>query len=268
MMEENPNEAVLTNVFGTKNIADLAITFGTDKFVMISTDKAVNPTNIMGTTKRIAEIYIQSLNNDPENKSITRFVTTRFGNVLGSNGSVIPRFRKQIQKGGPLTVTHPEVTRYFMTIPEAVHLVLEAGIMGEGDEIFIFDMGEPVKIIDLALKMIKLAGLQPEKDIKIVYSGLRPGEKLYEELLNQGESTIPTYHEKIKISQVITYPYGQVKKDINELLILNKQNNIEAVVTKMMEIVPEFNSNNLQYENLDGRNESLKEDISLNVSYK
>ena len=253
MMEENPTEGVLTNVLGTKNIADLSVAFGVGKFVMISTDKAVNPSNIMGTTKRIAEIYIQSLRNNPNSKNVTRFITTRFGNVLGSNGSVIPRFKAQIQKGGPITVTHPEITRYFMTIPEAVHLVLEAGTMGIGGEIFIFDMGEPVKITDLALKMIKLAGLQPEKDIKIVYTGLRPGEKLYEELLNDGESTKPTYHEKIKISQVIDYTFEQVRADIDELLMLNKQNDLIAVVNKMKEIVPEFISKNSEYEELDNR---------------
>jgi FlaA1/EpsC-like NDP-sugar epimerase len=257
MMEENPTEGVLTNVLGTKHIADLAVAFNVGKFVMISTDKAVNPSNVMGTTKRIAEIYIQSLKNSSINKS-TRFITTRFGNVLGSTGSVIPRFKAQIQKGGPITVTHPEITRYFMTIPEAVHLVLEAGTMGIGGEIFIFDMGEPVKITDLALKMIKLAGLQPEKDIKIVYTGLRPGEKLYEELLNDGESTMPTYHEKIKISQVIDYDYEQVLADIDELLTLNKWNNVMAVVNKMKEIVPEFISKNSQFEGLDN---NIKEGI-------
>ncbi|MGY4539083.1 FlaA1/EpsC-like NDP-sugar epimerase [Mucilaginibacter sp. UYNi724] len=250
MMEENPSEAVRANVLGTKNIADLSVAHGVNKFVMVSTDKAVNPSNIMGTTKRIAEIYIQSLKDNPINKG-TCFITTRFGNVLGSNGSVIPRFRAQIQKGGPITVTHPEITRYFMTIPEAVHLVLEAGTMGTGGEIFIFDMGEPVKIVDLALKMIKLAGLQPERDIKIVYSGLRPGEKLYEELLNQGEHTMPTHHEKIKISEVITYPYKKVTDDINELILLNQQNDDMAMVNKMKDIVPEFISKNSQFEHLD-----------------
>ncbi|MCO5935994.1 polysaccharide biosynthesis protein [Mucilaginibacter sp. RB4R14] len=252
MMEENPSEAVRANVLGTKNIADLSVAFGVHKFVMVSTDKAVNPSNIMGTTKRIAEIYIQSLKDNPINKG-TAFITTRFGNVLGSNGSVIPRFRAQIQKGGPITVTHPEITRYFMTIPEAVHLVLEAGTMGTGGEIFIFDMGEPVKIVDLALKMIKLAGLQPERDIKIVYSGLRPGEKLYEELLNQGEHTMPTHHEKIKISEVISYPYKKVIEDINELILLNQQNDDMAMVNKMKEIVPEFISKNSQFEGLDNK---------------
>ncbi|ASU35126.1 capsular polysaccharide biosynthesis protein, CapD [Mucilaginibacter xinganensis] len=257
MIEENPTEGVLTNVIGTKYVADLSIAFGVDKFVMISTDKAVNPSNVMGATKRIAEIYIQSLKNDPDNNGHTRFITTRFGNVLGSNGSVIPRFKAQIQKGGPITVTHPEITRYFMTIPEAVHLVLEAGTMGTGGEIFIFDMGDPVKITDLALKMIKLAGFQPERDIKIVYSGLRPGEKLYEELLNDGENTMPTYHEKIKISQVIDYSYDQVNSDISELIALNKQNDAMGVVNKMKEIVPEFISKNSEYEELDNKDVSV-----------
>ncbi len=250
---------MLTNVYGTKNVADLAIIFEVEKFVMISTDKAVNPSNVMGTTKRIAEIYIQSLKKSPQNKR-TRFITTRFGNVLGSNGSVIPRFKAQIEKGGPITVTHPEITRYFMTIPEAVHLVLEAGTMGIGGEIFIFDMGEPVKITDLALKMIKLAGLEPERDIKIVFTGLRPGEKLYEELLNNGERTMPTYHEKIKISKVIDYDFDQVASDIAELLELNKQNSVIDVVNKMKEIVPEFISKNSEFEILDN-NDSLQEDM-------
>ncbi len=267
MMEENPSEAVLTNVLGTKHVADLSVAFGTDKFVMISTDKAVNPSNVMGTTKRIAEIYIQSLKDSPiYNKrglSQTRFVTTRFGNVLGSNGSVIPRFRAQIQKGGPITVTHPDITRYFMTIPEAVQLVLEAGTMGSGGEIFIFDMGEPVKITDLALKMIKLAGLQPGKDIEIVFSGLRPGEKLYEELLNLGELTMPTHHPKIKIAQVITYPYKQVNADIDELLALNKQHDDVALVNKMKEIVPEFISRNSHFEFLDNVDDRNEEEIEV-----
>lgn len=266
MMEENPSEAVLANVLGTKHVADLSVAFGTEKFVMVSTDKAVNPSNVMGTTKRIAEIYIQALKDNPVyNKpgvSSTRFVTTRFGNVLGSNGSVIPRFRAQIQKGGPITVTHPEITRYFMTIPEAVQLVLEAGTMGTGGEIFIFDMGQPVKIIDLALKMIKLAGLQPEKDIKIVYTGLRPGEKLYEELLNAGERTMPTHHPKIKIAQVITYPYETVTSHIEELLELNKNQDDEAIVNKMKEIVPEFISKNSQYEYLDNSGEEVVEALA------
>jgi FlaA1/EpsC-like NDP-sugar epimerase len=210
----------------------------------------------MGTTKRIAELYIQSLKDSPLNKG-TCFITTRFGNVLGSNGSVIPRFRAQIQKGGPITVTHPEITRYFMTIPEAVHLVLEAGTMGSGGEIFIFDMGKPVKIIDLALKMIKLAGLQPERDIKIIYTGLRPGEKLYEELLNEGEDTMPTHHEKINISRVISYQYERVAEDIHDLILLNKSGDEMAVVNKMKEIVPEFISKNSKFEHLDSKEEEL-----------
>ena len=259
MMENNPSEAIMTNVLGTKNLADLSMTFDVERFVMISTDKAVNPTNIMGASKRIAEIYIQSLNNiggrKPSEKRNplpqTKFITTRFGNVLGSNGSVIPRFRSQIERGGPITVTHPEITRYFMTIPEAVQLVLEAGTMGNGGEIFIFDMGQPVKIVDLARKMIKLAGLVPEKDIKIVYSGLRPGEKLFEELLNKEETTIPTHHNKIRISKVRDYTYDKVASDIHELLSLNTNGDDFRTVKKMKEIVPEFLSKNSQYESLD-----------------
>lgn len=251
MMENNPTEAILTNVLGTKNIADLAIDFDVDKFIMISTDKAVNPTNVMGASKRIAEIYAQALNNIGNTAIKTKFITTRFGNVLGSNGSVIPRFRAQIDKGGPITVTHPEITRYFMTIPESVQLVLEAGAMGKGGEIFIFDMGKPVKIVDLAYKMIKLAGLIPDDDIKVVFTGLRPGEKLYEELLQADEHDIPTHHEKIRISKVITYPYEEVVKNITELIALNKENDDFEVVRKMKEIVPEFKSQNSKYEDID-----------------
>lgn len=248
MMEDNPAEAILTNVEGTKNIADISIAFGVEKFVMISTDKAVKPTNIMGASKRLAEIYIQSLN---ETLDSPKFITTRFGNVMGSNGSVIPRFKTQIERGGPVTVTHPEITRYFMTIPESVQLVLEAAAMGKGGEIFIFDMGKPIKIADLALKMIKLAGLSPIRDIKIVYSGLRPGEKLHEELLHQEEQTIPTHHQKIKISKTISYHAPYVKKAIAEVLRLNQLNNNYATVGKMKEIIPEFRSNNSIYEDLD-----------------
>lgn len=260
MMENNPAEAIMTNVLGTKNLADLSMTFDVERFVMISTDKAVNPANIMGASKRIAEIYIQSLNNIGSNGSAdnnkaslpqTKFITTRFGNVLGSNGSVIPRFRAQIEKGGPVTVTHPEITRYFMTIPEAVQLVLEAGTMGKGGEIYIFDMGRPVKIVDLAQKMIRLAGFIPEKEIKIVYSGLRPGEKLYEELLNEEETTIPTHHDKIKISNVRLYDYRTIVMEINELLALNEKGNDFQLVKKMKSIVPEFVSKNSRYEDLD-----------------
>lgn len=258
MMEANPSEAILTNVQGTKHLADLSLTFEVEKFVMISTDKAVNPTNIMGASKRIAEIYIQSLNSIEKEEGLkkrlapkTRYITTRFGNVLGSNGSVIPRFRGQIEKGGPVTVTHPEITRYFMTIPEAVQLVLEAGTMGKGGEIFVFDMGQPVKIADLAKKMIKLAGFIPGQDIEIVYSGLRPGEKLYEELLSEEEQTIPTHHKKIHIARVRQYPYKEVQTDLNELFQLNANSDELRVVGKMKELVPEFRSKNSRFEKLD-----------------
>lgn len=262
MMEHNPWEAIHTNILGTKNLADLAVSFDVDRFVMLSTDKAVNPTNIMGASKRIAEIYIQSLNyivsdnlygNSLENMALhkTKFITTRFGNVLGSNGSVIPRFKSQIQKGGPVTVTDPEITRYFMTIQEAVQLVLEAGVMGNGGEIFVFDMGQPVKIADLAEKMIKLSGYTPNVDIKIVYTGLRPGEKLYEELLNKEEETIPTHHEKIKISKVRVYENGEIIKDINDILSMSIKADDYNLVKKMKQIVPEFISKNSKYEVLD-----------------
>jgi len=229
---------------------------------MISTDKAVNPTNVMGASKRIAEIFAQAFYNyhsNAKNKSIsgispmrvTKFITTRFGNVLGSNGSVIPRFKKQLEDGGPLTVTHPDITRYFMTIPEACRLVLEAGAMGRGGEIFVFDMGDPVKIADLARKMIRLSGREPEKDIKIVYSGLRPGEKLYEELLNNSENTLPTYHKKILIAKVIEYDFTYVYSQIEQLIKLAKNHFNTETVIKMKEIVPEFISNNSVYEKLD-----------------
>jgi len=263
MMEKNPGEAVSTNVGGTKNVADLSVLFGVKKFVMISTDKAVNPTNVMGASKRIAEIYTQSLDGfqsiqivDPAtgvNKVVkgTRFITTRFGNVLGSNGSVIPRFRAQIENGGPITVTHPEITRYFMTIPEAVQLVLEAGTMGNGGEIYVFDMGSPVKIVDLARKMIQLAGLKPEKDIEIVYTGLRSGEKLYEELLSDGEKVLPTHHDKINIARVNALDHEVAKRLVYELIALNERKNSSGVVRKMKEIVPEFVSKNSPFEALD-----------------
>ena len=247
MMENNPSESVMTNVNGTKIIADLSVEFGVQNFVMISTDKAVNPTNVMGATKRIAEMYIQSLNN----VSSTRFITTRFGNVLGSNGSVIPRFRKQIEEGGPITITHPDITRFFMTIPEACQLVLEAGAMGNGGEIFIFDMGKSVRISDLAKKMIKLSGLTLGKDIQIVYSGLRPGEKLYEELLNDSENTMPTHHPKIMIAKVREYNYEQMNKQVCELIELFHSQNNDVLVKKMKKVVPEFISNNSIYERLD-----------------
>ncbi|MBK9636672.1 MAG: polysaccharide biosynthesis protein [Bacteroidetes bacterium] len=247
MMELNPSESILNNVLGTKIIADLSMEFNASKFVMISTDKAVNPTNIMGATKRIAEMYIQSMNGLGK----TKFITTRFGNVLGSNGSVIPRFKKQIESGKPLTITHPDITRYFMTISEACQLVLEAGSMGKGGEIFIFDMGLPVKIADLAKKMIQLSGLELGKDIQINYTGLRPGEKLFEELLANEENTLPTHHKKIMIAKVKSYPFDFVSEEIDALIeLFNSQNN-EAIVTKMKKIVPEFLSKNSEYERLD-----------------
>jgi FlaA1/EpsC-like NDP-sugar epimerase len=247
MMEDNPAEAVKTNVLGTKTLADLAMAHEVKKFVMISTDKAVNPTNIMGASKRIAEIYVQAINHSGS----TRFITTRFGNVLGSNGSVIPRFKEQIEKGGPITVTHPEITRYFMTIPEACRLVLEAGSMGRGGEIFVFDMGESVKIDELARKMIRLAGLVPDKDIQIAYSGLRPGEKLYEELLNDGENTLATHHEKIMIGKVRAADYATVHQQIYELLEQAGINDNREVVLQMKAMVPEFKSQNSKFEALD-----------------
>jgi FlaA1/EpsC-like NDP-sugar epimerase len=247
MMEKNPTEALRTNILGTKIIADISHEFMVEQYVMVSTDKAVNPTNVMGASKRIAEIYIQALNQ----VSKTNFITTRFGNVLGSNGSVILRFKKQIDKGGPVTVTHPEVTRYFMTIPEACQLVLEAGAISNGGEIFIFDMGKSIKIIDLAKKMIKLSGLNIGKDIQIKYTGLRPGEKLYEELLNDLENTIPTHHSKIMIAKVRDYDFEQVQQQFVELINLQKDHNNFEVVKKMKEIVPEFKSQNSVYEELD-----------------
>lgn len=249
MMEENPREAVLTNIGGSKNVADLSCKFGVEKFVMISTDKAVNPTNIMGASKRIAEIYTQSMNYREEGN--TRFITTRFGNVLGSNGSVIPLFRNQIENGGPITVTHPEITRYFMTIPEACQLILEAGTMGKGGEIFIFDMGKDVKIVDLARKMIRLSGFEPDKDIKIKFTGLRPGEKIKEELLNTKESTMSTHHKKIMIARVRKYDFDEVSSGISKLIEVAGQGDDIAAVTLMKGLVPEFVSNNSKFEKLD-----------------
>lgn len=247
MMENNPSESILTNILGTKTVADLAVEYHVEKFVMVSTDKAVNPTNVMGASKRIAEIYTQSLGK----VSATKFITTRFGNVLGSNGSVIPRFKKQIEQGGPITITHPEITRFFMTIPEACQLVLEAGCMGKGGEIFVFDMGQSVKIVDLAKKMIKLSGLKEDRDIKIVYTGLRPGEKLFEELLASSENTLPTHHKQILVGKVREYEFDEVIKFINELILLfDTQNNVR-IVSKMKEIVPEFVSNNSVFQTLD-----------------
>lgn len=248
MMENHAEEAILTNIYGTKNIADLSITYGIEKFVMISTDKAVKPSNVMGASKRIAEIYIQSLQ---EGSCQTKFITTRFGNVLGSNGSVIPRFKAQIAAGGPVTVTHPDITRYFMTISESVQLVLEAAAMGKGAEIFLFEMGAPIRIADLAVKMIKLAGLVPEKDIKIIYSGLRPGEKLYEELLNEDEHAIATHHPKIKRAKTILYSHAFIANAILEILDLNQLNDPYDTIRKLKTILPEFRSNNSIYEDLD-----------------
>ncbi|WP_425312220.1 polysaccharide biosynthesis protein [Pedobacter antarcticus] len=270
LMEDNPSEAIKTNVLGTKTIADKAVKYGVQKFVMISTDKAVNPTNVMGASKRIAEIYVQSLNNslhhkdhvfsnglsyinDLDVKPITKFITTRFGNVLGSNGSVIPRFKAQIEKGGPITVTHPEITRYFMTIPEACRLVLEAGCMGEGGEIFVFDMGKSVKIVDLAEKMIQLAGLVPNQDIRIEYSGLRPGEKLYEELLNDNENTMPTHHSKIMIGKVREYEFDEIQNQIYNLIDSARRSEDMQVVKLMKELVKEYKSQNSIFENLDAK---------------
>lgn len=254
LMEENPCEAIRTNVFGTRVMADAAVSYGVEKFVMISTDKAVNPTNIMGCSKRLAEIYVQSLSlaiERGEVKGETRFITTRFGNVLGSNGSVIPRFREQIAQGGPVTVTHPDIIRYFMTIPEACRLVLEAGTMGKGGEIFIFDMGEPVKIADLAKRMIELSGLQVDKDIEIKYTGLRPGEKLYEELLNNKENTKETPHEKIRVAAVREYDYKDVITHIHVLIELSLRVQILPMVREMKAFVPEFKSQNSRFEELD-----------------
>lgn len=257
MIENHPIEGVKTNIQGTINIANLSVEFKTKKFVFVSTDKAVNPTNVMGATKRIAEIYVQSLNNKLENENLegrTRFITTRFGNVLGSNGSVIPRFREQIEKGGPVTVTHPDITRYFMTIPEACQLVIEAGNMGEGGEIFVFDMGKSVKIVDLAKKMIKLSGYEPNKEIEIKFTGLRPGEKLYEELLNDLENTLPTHHEKIMIAKVRENCFDGVQDQIKTLFdIVATQHKIN-IVRQMKAIVPEFKSQNSEYEILDKQN--------------
>ena len=254
MMEDNVSESIQINVFGTRTLADLAVKYGAEKFVMISTDKAVNPTNVMGCSKRICEIYVQSLAKKLQEKGghVTQFITTRFGNVLGSNGSVIPRFRDQIQRGGPVTVTHPEIIRYFMTIPEACRLVLEAGSMGNGGEIYIFDMGKPVKIVDLAKRMISLSG---RTDVKIEFTGLRHGEKLYEELLNVKELTKPTYHEKIMIATVREYDYDEVKQRIQNLIEVSYTYDQMQIVAAMKDIVPEFISKNSCFEALDKKPE-------------
>ncbi len=255
LMEENPSQAILTNVEGTKNLADLALEYGVNKFVMISTDKAVNPSNVMGASKRIAEKYVQSLHLKCQERNdclyATKFITTRFGNVLGSNGSVVPLFSKQIAEGGPITITHPDIIRYFMTIPEACQLVLEAGAMGNGGEIYIFDMGKPVKIIDLARKMIRLAGFVPDRDIKIKIVGLRPGEKLYEELLNDTSKTLPTYHEKIMIAQEIQEEFEDLHIEIEELIGIASFFDNDDIVAKMKKIVPEFISMNSAFTILD-----------------
>lgn len=259
LMEENPCEAVHTNVHGTRNVADMAVKYNVEKFIMVSTDKAVNPTNVMGASKRLAEIYVQSLSiaiSKGIHSGKTRFITTRFGNVLGSNGSVIPRFREQLMKGGPLTVTHPDIIRYFMTIPEACRLVLEAGFMGKGNEIFVFDMGTPVKIADLACRMIELAGLVPDVDIFIQYTGLRPGEKLYEELLATKENTIPTENKKIFRAQVREYDFNDIQIMINNLIEVALQVEKMETVKLMKGIVPEFKSRNSVYEALDLKTKS------------
>lgn len=254
LMEKNPYNAVKVNVFGTKVIASLSSKYGTEKFVMISTDKAVNPTNVMGATKRLAEMYVQSLNRHHGNN--TRFIITRFGNVLGSNGSVIPLFKKQIESGGPITVTHPDIIRYFMTIPEACQLVLEAGTMGKGGEVYVFDMGEPVKIVDLAKKMIQLSGFVSDRDIQIKFIGLRPGEKLFEELLHNNENTISTYHNKIMIAKVVAEDFDIISKSLRQLEnILAKMDNLE-IVAELKKMVPEYISNNSIYEQLDELQES------------
>ncbi|MCC6600568.1 MAG: polysaccharide biosynthesis protein [Crocinitomicaceae bacterium] len=247
MIENNPSEAVLTNVLGTRILADISAEFNVETFVLVSTDKAVNPTSVMGASKRVAEIYAQSKNSI----SSTKFITTRFGNVLGSSGSVLPTFRRQIEEGGPVTVTHPDVTRFFMTIPEAVQLVLEAGAMGKGGEIYAFDMGKSIRIADLAENMIKLSGLEPGKDIEIKFTGLRPGEKLFEEVLSDEENTMPTHHPKILVARVREYPWSMIDISVTGLVNLFDEQNNEKIVKKIKEIVPEYISNNSEFERLD-----------------
>ena len=249
LIEENPHEAILVNILGTKNLSTLASLYKVNRFVMVSTDKAVKPTNVMGASKRAAELFVQALQNTNDNT--TKFITTRFGNVLGSNGSVIPHFKNLIEKGGPLTITHPDITRYFMTIPEACDLVLQAGTMGDGGEIFVFDMGEPVKIVDLALRMIKLSGLEPHVDIKIIYTGLRPGEKLYEELLSDDTITVPTHHNKILISKDPCMDFKEIEGYCNQITKAAIRREKIEVVQILKDIVPEFKSNNSVYEILD-----------------
>jgi len=247
LIENNPSEAILTNIAGTKILADLSVKHNVEKFILISTDKAVNPTNVMGASKRVAEIYCQSLNE----RGKTKFVTTRFGNVLGSAGSVIPRFKSQIEKRQSVTVTHPDITRFFMTIPEACRLVLEAGAMGNGGEIYVFDMGQPVKVVDLARKMIKLAGLEPDVDIKIEFTGLRPGEKLFEEVLNEEENTMHTHHPKILIAKVRTYNFSEISLKVDEVINLFKEQDNFSLVARLKDLVPEYISNNSEFEKLD-----------------
>jgi FlaA1/EpsC-like NDP-sugar epimerase len=256
LMEKNPYEAVKINIIGTQVLAELAAENGVDKFVMVSTDKAVNPTNVMGATKRFAEMYTQSMNQLEGMR--TKFIATRFGNVLGSNGSVIPLFKKQIERGGPVTVTHPEITRYFMTIPEACELVLEAATMGEGGEVFVFDMGESVKIINLAKKMITLSGLRVDRDIEIKYTGLRPGEKLYEELLNNDENTLSTHHPKILIAKVNTPTYAFMEIQVAEMLQILADGDNNELVAKIKQVIPEYKSNNSVFEKLDRKSISIK----------
>jgi FlaA1/EpsC-like NDP-sugar epimerase len=254
LMEENPCEAVMANVIGTRNVADKCIEYNVEKMVIVSTDKAVNPTNIMGCTKRLAEMYVQSLGlalEKGKKEGVTKFVTTRFGNVLGSNGSVIPRFREQIAKGGPVTVTHPEITRFFMTIPEACRLVMEAATMSTGNQIFVFDMGDSVKIDDLARRMIRLAGFTPDKDIMVEYTGLRPGEKLYEELLSNKENTVPTEHSRIRIAKVREYDYSIAASVLSKLEHLANNVEITEMVRLMKQTIPEYISQNSRFEELD-----------------
>lgn len=257
LMEENPCEAVTVNVAGSRNVADKCVEYGVEKMVMVSTDKAVNPTGIMGCTKRLAEIYVQSLGLAIENGDVsgsTCFVTTRFGNVLGSNGSVIPRFREQIAGGGPVTVTHPEITRFFMTISEACRLVMEAAATASATRIFAFDMGEPVKIVALARRMIELAGLRPERDIKIEFTGLRPGEKLFEEVLATKENTVPTHHERIFIAKVRRYSYAEASRAIDTLTLLAEKEDIPEMIGLMKRVVVEFKSSNPAYDKYDSAN--------------
>ncbi|WP_407401826.1 polysaccharide biosynthesis protein [Chryseobacterium sp.] len=259
LIEENPHEAIFVNILGTRNLATLAKKYNVNRFVMVSTDKAVNPTNVMGASKRVAELFVQSLQKLEGNK--TKFITTRFGNVLGSNGSVIPHFRKQIEKGGPVTITHPDIIRYFMTIPEACELVLQAGTMGAGGEIYVFDMGEPVKILDLARRMIKLSGFKPDEDIKIKFIGLRPGEKLYEELLSDDATTVPTHHEKIMISKDPTIDFAEVELLCKKIIKSAVRRDKVQVVRILKTIVPEFKSNNSEFEALDNENTNAKNEI-------